>query len=1136
MDVGAWLRGLGLGQYEPAFRDNEVDAGVLPRLTAEDLKDLGVTLVGHRRRLLDAIDALRADGGAPPPRSADPDAAPSPATAPAGKAERRQLTVMFVDLVGSTALSGRLDPEDMREVLRTYQNTVTGEIARVDGHVAKLMGDGVLAYFGWPRADEDEDERAVRAGLAIVEAVGRLASPAGEPLAARVGIATGLVVVGDLVGEGAAREEAVIGETPNLAARLQEAAPPGAVVIAAGTRRLLGAMFELRELAPTRLKGFAHPVGGFLVLGERLSGSRFEARRSGRPPPMVGRDQEQELVLERWRRAAAGEGQAVLLVGEAGIGKSRLVQAVLEAVAAGDHVALRYQCSPHHTGTALWPIARQLGLAAGFETADAEAARLDKLEALLRRGAEDLSEAAPLVAALLGIDAGGRYAVPDLSPQRRRARTLAVLVEQFLGLARRRPVLMVLEDAHWIDPTTLELVGRVLDRIAGAGALMLLTSRPDNQPSLGGHPHMTRLTLNRLGRGPTEAIVAGLAGGRNLPSEVLDEIAARTDGVPLFIEELTKAVLEACGGEAATLTLGAVTPATLAVPATLHASLLARLDRLGPTAREVAQVGAAVGREFSHELLAALSGLDEAGLAAALDRLAGAGLVFRRGAGAEAGYLFKHALVRDAAYGTLLRDRRRQLHATIARVLEQGPTGPAPELIAHHLTEAGEAERAVRCWLEAGRRSAARSAHAEAAHHLRRGLEVLATLPASVERDRAELELQLGRGTSLTSAAGYTSPEVREAFERARTLGEALGDGERLAVALYGLYSHLVVYGEYRAAFRVAGQCRSLAERSGDPVRRLLGHRALGTAAMQLGSFREARQELEAAIALYDPDRDRSLANLCATDPRASGLGFLSLVLWVLGFPEQARRAGGEAIRHAETLGHPSTTSHARLHGGAQLAVLLRDSLTVEAEAEAIIATAAEYRPATWRGSAIILRGWARAMAGDAGEGRDLVRQGMAVVDVIGTRFHRPHYIALWAEVHGRLGELPVALRLSGEAQDEARRFGEEFWRADLHRIEGELRQLAGRPAAEVEACYDAALATATRQGAKSFELRAALSLARLWAKQGDSRKAHDLLAPVYGWFTEGLDTPDLVEAKELLDDLASAPQAFGGTAQRHVS
>ena len=464
MDIEDWLRGLGLERYAKSFRDNEIDAAVLPRLTDEHLKELGLPL-GPRLKLLAAIATLHDDTAPPAPAPG----MPMPAGAASSTAaERRQLTVMFCDLVGSTALSGRLDPEEMQEVLRAYQNAVAGEILRFGGHVAKFMGDGVLAYFGWPRAHEDDAERAVRAGLTIADAVGQLSTPDGEPLAARVGIATGLVVVGELVGEGAAREEAVVGETPNLAARLQEAAAPSAVVVADSTRQLLGEIFDLRELGPTRLKGFAHSVSGFEVLGERPTDSRFEARRSGRPSPMIGRDQELALVLERWRQAAAGEGQAMLLVGEAGIGKSRLVRAALDAVEGEEHTALRYQCSPHHTGTALWPVARQFGFAAGFEPADTEAARLDKLEALLRQGTEDVGEAAPLIATLLGIDAGARYPVPDLTPQQRRAHTLAVLVEQLLGLARRRPVLMVLEDAHWIDPTTLELVGQALDRIAGA--------------------------------------------------------------------------------------------------------------------------------------------------------------------------------------------------------------------------------------------------------------------------------------------------------------------------------------------------------------------------------------------------------------------------------------------------------------------------------------------------------------------------------------------------------------------------------------------------------------------------------------------------------------------------------------------
>ncbi|HYI06548.1 MAG TPA: AAA family ATPase, partial [Reyranella sp.] len=534
MEVAVWLKGLGLGRYVQAFADHSVDAEVLQHLTAEDLREIGVVAVGHRRKLLDAIDALRA--GQATYSGGDP--APSPGRPPplSQRAERRQLTVLFADLVGSTALSGRFDPEDMSEILRSYQDAVAVAIARFGGHVAKFMGDGVLAYFGWPRAHEDEPERAVRAGLGIVEAVPRLATPAGKPLAARVGIATGLVVVGDLVGEGATREEVVVGETPNLAARLQETAAPGTVAVADGTRRLLGDVFELRPLGPTRLKGFAGSLDVFQALRENPAGSRFEAHQAGRPPPlMVGRDQELALVLERWRRAAAGEGQAVLLVGEAGIGKSRLVQAVLDVVGGEAHAALRYQCSPHHTSTALWPVVRQLGLAAGLGPADAEATRLDKLEALLRRGADDVGEVAPLVAALLGIDADFRYPAQALTPPRQRARTLAVLVEHLLGLARRHgPVLMVVEDAHWIDPTTLELIDQAFDRIADARVLALLTTRSDNQLVLGRHLHATRLNLNRLGRGATEAIVARLIGGRGLPPEVPGEIAARTDGVPLF--------------------------------------------------------------------------------------------------------------------------------------------------------------------------------------------------------------------------------------------------------------------------------------------------------------------------------------------------------------------------------------------------------------------------------------------------------------------------------------------------------------------------------------------------------------------------------------------------------------------------
>jgi class 3 adenylate cyclase/tetratricopeptide (TPR) repeat protein len=934
VDVGAWLHGLGLGQYKQAFRDNDIGADLLPTVAS----------LGHRKLLLTAIATL---AGPADPRPSPAPPVPPPASA-SPQAERRQLTVVFVDLVGSTALSSRLDPEDMQQVLHAYQNTVTGEIARIDGHVAKLMGDGVLAYFGWPRAHEDDADRAVRAGLALAEAVGRLHTPAGEPLAARVGIATGLVVVGDLVGEGVAREEAVVGETPNLAARLQEAATPGAVVVADGTRRLLGEVFDLRKLGPIRLKGFAHPVGSFEVLCERPAESRFEAWRSGRPPPMVGRDQELALVLERWRQAVAGEGQAVLLVGEAGIGKSRLVRAALDAVAGHEHTALRLQCSPHHTGTALWPVVQQLGFAAGLAPVDTEAARLDKLEVLLRRGTEDLDEAAPLIAALLGIDFGARYPALDLSSRRRRARTLAVLIEQLLGLARLHPVLLVLEDAHWTDPTTLELVEQVLDRIAEARLLMLLTSRPDGQPTLGGHPHVTRLTLNRLGRGPTEAIVAHLTGGRGLPPEVLGEITARTDGVPLFVEELTKAVLEVGAAGAA------------AVPDSLHASLIARLDRV-PGVKEVAQAAACVGREFTYTLLAAVSPLPETELQAALERLAAGELVFRRGTPPEASYVFKHALVRDAVHESLLKAERQRLHARIARVLEERFPAVAevqPEMLARHYTDAGLAEKAVAYRHKAGERAVARAAMKEAVVQLTAGLEALKDLPEGLDRDRRELDLRLALGQALIAAKGFGALETGRTYARARELCRGLGDVPELFPALYGRSVHHFQRGELAAAHKVARELLRSAKERGDDAAQVTGHRVVGSALFQLGRLVESRGHFEAGLALYDPVRDQTSAFTYAIDSRVICLSWLSHLLVILGHPGQALARNGEALAYARERAHPNTVAVA-LSWGCILHQLLRDRRNARKEAEAVMALATEQGFPLYLAAGTVVRGWA---------------------------------------------------------------------------------------------------------------------------------------------------------------------------------
>ena len=758
MDVAAWLRGLGLEQYAQLFRDNDIDGEILCGMTAEDLKELGITSFGHRRRLLNAITAL---GGEPPTRDmaeSATSATSAPTSPPRIDAERRQLTVMFCDLVGSTALSTRFDPEDFRELIGDYHRAVTDTVGRFDGFVAKYMGDGVLIYFGYPQAHEDDAERAVRAGLAVIEAVGRL--PAQQDLHVRLGIATGIALVGDLIGEGAAQERGVVGETPNLAARLQALAAPDTLVIAEATRRQVGGLFDLADLGPQALAGFAEPQPAWRVVGESGMLSRFEALRSG-TTPLVGRGEELDLLLRRWEQAKTGEGRVVLLAGEPGIGKSRLTAALYERIAGELHTRLRYFCSPHHQDSALYPVIVQLERAAGFARDDGPEAILDKLAALIGSAGEigDIS----LLAELLSLPGGDRFAPLQLSPQRKKERTLAALLRQLDGLARTQPVLMIFEDLHWVDPTSRELLDLVLARTDRLRVLLVATFRPEFQLPWTGQPHVTVMSLNRLGRGDGAAMVERLAGNAALlPLDVIAEIVERTDGVPLFVEEMTKAVLEA-GAERGRETAASVPAASLGVPATLQASLMARLDRLGPAAKRVAQIGAAIGREFSYELAAAVGEFAEERFQEALQRLVDTGLVFQRGMPPMAEYMFKHALVQDAAYGTLLRRLRRQLHARIAEALEaHSPEmmDSQPELFAQHYAEAGVAKKSVACWGKAGQRSAARSAMAEAAAQLQKGLEQLALLPDAPERQRQELELRRAFCAVLQAVKGYAAPET----------------------------------------------------------------------------------------------------------------------------------------------------------------------------------------------------------------------------------------------------------------------------------------------------------------------------------------------------------------------------------------
>src|SRR5271167_703284 len=796
IDVASWLQQLGLAQYEPAFRDNEVDGDVLPDLTAEDLIGLGVTLIGHRRKLLSAIAALGAAAPAPAP-TATPASAPPPAPAPA-QAERRQLTVMFCDLVGSTALSAGMDPEDLRDVIASYQNRCSAVIRRYDGFVAKYMGDGILVYFGYPRAHEDEAERSVRVGLDIVDAMAELNAavprPPGVELAVRIGIATGPVIVGDQIGEGTASETAVVGETPNLAARLQALAQPNQIVVSAATRAMLGDHFDLEDLGASDLRGFAEPVPVWRVLSARDVESRFAATRTGSSAPLVGRQEEMGLLLRAWESSCQGRGQVVLIQGEAGVGKSRLVEGLREA-AGKDHIWVAIRCSPFHTASAFHPIIEHLKRVFGWQPEDTAQQHLAKLEAGLGGFTTlPLAESVRLFADLMSVPLPeDRYPRLAMTAQQQRDATLDAIVAWLIELAEGTPVLMAWEDLHWADPTTLETLGMLIEQVPTAALLVVATYRPELTPPWPQRSHMTPITLNRLERPEVETMVGHLAGGRSLPGEVVDHIVAKADGVPLYVEELTKAILGSgvleARGDIYVLT-GAL--AQLHIPETLQDSLMARLDR-APQLREVAQLGSVLGREFSYDMISALTGLEEEMLQSGLGQLVVDELLYQRGRPPRSRYLFKHALIQDAAYQSLLKRTRQQYHERAAKLLEDRfpeVASTQPELVAHHYTEASCPAQAIAYWLRAGAAAARQSANAEAIDQFRRGLALAEALSDTRERAERELDLQMALGPALYATKLYNHPDIRRTYVRAWELCQQLGDDPRGFTALRGLFLH----------------------------------------------------------------------------------------------------------------------------------------------------------------------------------------------------------------------------------------------------------------------------------------------------------------------------------------------------------
>ena len=1118
LDIDGWLRGIGLEQYAQTFRDNAIDADVLRDLTDEHLRELGLPL-GARLKLLRAVAALGTSERTPASSEITP---PAPRT----DAERRQVTVMFSDLVGSTALSARMDPEDLREVISAYQKCVAETVRRFGGFVAKYLGDGVLVYFGYPQAHEDDAERAVRAGLELIAAVTGLKTRVS--LQTRVGIATGVVVVGDLLGAGDAQERGIVGEAPNLAARLQGVAEPNMVVIAEATRKLLGNLFELQDLGARDLKGIAGPTRVWAALRASSVASRFEALHATGLTALVGREEESELLLRRWARAKAGEGQVVLLSGEAGIGKSRLTAALLERLAAEPHTRLRYFCSPQHMDSALYPIIGQMERAAGLTHDDKPQTRLDKLDAVLALSSTSIQHAA-LFAETLSLANDGRYPTLELTPEERRQRTLEALILQIQALARQNPVLMIFEDAHWTDPTSLEVFSRAVERIQAFRVLLIVTFRPEFNPPWIGRPHVTALTINRLTGREIGAMIDRVVGNKQLPANIRQDIIERTDGIPLFVEEMTKAVLEAESEADAQRTAAAVPSPVLAVPASLQASLMARLDRLGP-AKEVAQIGAALGREFSHALLAAVVRKPEAELESALDRLIAAGLLFGQGVPPHATYLFKHALVQDAAYGTLLRESRRALHARIVDALESYFTEIAenqPEVLARHCTEAGLIEKAAGLWGKAGQRSLSRSALVEATEQLTRALAHIAVLPATPTLRREQIKLQVALINALFHVKGYAAPETKAAAEQARllieqakALGEAPEDPLLLFSVLYGFWVANLVAFNSDVCVDLARQFLSLAEKQEATAPLMVGHQILGISVLSAGDIAEGRAHYDQAIALYDPVKHRPLVTRFGQDSAVVVLSRRSAAAWLLGYPEGALADADHALRDARESGHAATLMYALSHGS-----LVRYQCGNYASAnlvfDELIALAEEKGTLFWKAFGLMNQGCACTLTGQASDAVRLITSGLTARQSTGTTMGMPFFLSHLARAQAELGKFEDAWCSIGEAMTATETTKERWCEAEVHRTAGEIALLGPDPdSAKAEAYFKRALAVARTQQAKSWELRAAMSMARLWRDQGKWDDARDLLAPIYGWFTEGFATLDLKETKALLDEL----------------
>ena len=1108
-----WLRDLGLERYLPVFSRNDVDLETLGLLSESDLEKLGVSL-GHRKLLLRAAANLERTRSGNERRPA------------AAHGERRQLTALFCDLVNSTEHGSRMDPESWREMIRRYADACARAIEHFDGHVFQFQGDAVVACFGYPRAHEDDPERAIRAALRILESMPALVLPDGGGLQARAGISTGLVVIDDIK----SGERSAIGETMNLAARLQAVAEPGTIVVSDATHRLAGGAFEYEDRGNHALKGIPQPTRVWRVVGSGRAESRFAAMRGG-SSPFVGRDREVALLLERWELARQGHGQAVILSGEPGIGKSRILHALHDRLGAATP-DIQLQCSPFYVSTAFYPVADWLERELGFAAGEDAATRLDRLEALMvGRYACPLRDVA-LVASMLSLPIVERYEPLALTPQRQREETIRALVDLIEGASRRSATLMLFEDVHWADPTTIQMLDLLVRRLDSLPLLLLVTHRPEFQQKWGLHAHVKVVALSRLSAEHSTSLAAGLAGLR-LPIGLLEQIVARTDGVPLYVEEVTRALLEAHADDG-----GKSHPrppaSAVTIPATLRDSLMERLDRLDAD-KSIAQIGAVLGREFSREMLRAVAPVSEPELDRGLERMLRSGLVVRRGTPREAIYAFRHALIQDAAYDSLLKSSRQQLHQKIAGALEErfpDTREKKPELLGHHYSAAGAHERAAAFWLKAGKSAAERSANLEAISHLGRGLEALKAAGHRPEHDAQELQLQTLLGNALMATKGYGAPEVGRTFDRARELCDRLGETPQLFPVLRGLWMFYLVRSELDTAGKLAAQVLQLAEQVRDDGVLLEAHRAMGMTRFFAGDFAVGRQHLEQGIALYDPVKHRQHAYLYGTDPGVACLCYLAASLWILGFPDTALARLADGQRLAEQCGHAFTRAFA-LFFAAMLHQYRRDATAARAHADADIALCKEEKFALWLAMATIVRGWTRFDAGREGEGLAEMRQGLDAYHATGAGLAHTYSLSMLAEACVRAGRGDEALHVLDEGLAVCQRSGERVFQAELYRLQGEaaLRSVSGSKTSagdasraalpqheSAEASFLRALEIAREQGAKGFELRAASGLCRARRAMGRADDAPTALAEVYGTFAEGFDTPDLRDARRLLD------------------